>query len=397
MLKQIWVCPSLCKHIVSEVCLSQSFITLCVVSKISIMRHNNAESDRRSQHVHAVLPIQREQLPEHVPACFRVPRPGSDPLQPAWKKTPISPPAAPAVTALPQLQTPSGCAGTAVPQFTGAVAERTATLPPQPSKQLQNASALRHGAAAVHCTGGFGLPPIPGHSFPVNKSPDESRRLAARARIVASPGQKHSGPKAGKNAIPSACGRFFPSRVKKESPGWNSDFSVQYQDPVSIKDQERVIKHMTQGRSKQRSTPSAIRAKQPSAAGSSSVTEGKDGWPELKNFIQPPCTAQKLHGSSHSQPVSAACQRSAAMPRTNMIGDEDCGRLLLEKDDKRQLAGWAGKPERLPGGRPACMRNLDSAQSPLRPYKSKDTAGRDSQGLHKQNGFCFLPFQVWAA
>ena len=350
-------------------------------------------------HTQAVLLEQSRQMPEPAHACFRVTSPSNGPIQPAWRQEPVLPPPATAVTALTQLQNFPGRAATAVPQSTRAVAELTIAFPPEPREQLQNASALQHGKGAAlrrakpH-TVGFGLPPIPGHSPQVTWSPDKGGKVATHARTVAHPGRKLSDPMAAKkNSKPPAHGRLPSSRVKKETPGWNSDFSVQYQNPMSIKDQERVIRHMTQGRTPQPSRSATIRARQPSAAGDRSDAKGKDGWPELQKFMQHPGSAQVLHGSSQPQLASAACQCAVASQPNKIVDVEEDSSWLNQKDEQRQLAGWAGKRQ-LPGGRPAYIRNLDSAQSPLRPYKGKESGGYDPRELHNGHDFCFLPIKV---
>jgi len=229
---------------------------------------------------------------------------------------------------------------------------------------------------------GFGLPPIP--ATPAASSPPMPplpAGKAARAVRYAALGQatklgtsnkptgKHS---AWLKSHGSTGGDSSPAGARSRLvPGWNSDFSVQYCDPVSLKDQERVFQKKLQGSAKQLSTAAPCRGQQ-------------QAQPALHGRVT--AVQQAQQPSNEQRRVIKAMSHCLIGRGAGDADGPDCCPAV--NDASRHCGRSWGQPDSSLGD----SRNLDSAQSPLRPCK--DTAG--CAGVHGQTdvGDSCLSIQV---
>ena len=241
----------------------------------------------------------------------------------------------------------------------------------------------------MHDAKGFGLPPIPGHSAQPSWSPKTGQEAVLTKAKAALPGKKDAAFRPGKQKVRmQATGKASRDRASR-APGWNSDFSIQYQEPLSIKDQERALRHAAQARTKQPPAPAVGKERRSGAAERIAPAEPQGSWPVLSNFTQ---KATGLQNSRARQLAPAVGNDIAAAANVQRVGGAEKGSAPIEPREQEQLKG-AGCASKLRGGSIAYSRNLDSAQSPLRPAKGF-VIDDDQTELCKLNKFCFLPFQV---
>ncbi len=208
------------------------------------------------------------------------------------------------------------------------------------------------------CAQGFGLPPIPaahsagsppipkgrvgkGPAHPASKTPGVSSTWGNSMK------SKGSRPP---NIVPAGA-------RSKPAPGWNDDFSVQYNDPVSIKDQERHMSKKHQGSAKQ-SQPSGRTASQPPGGQSAAAQHGP----------------AKQASSVGSAAGASRAHKAPAVPWTQhgcrpLAAHEPCAQCV---DTVRMNDDWECSLQSTQIGCSSVhSRNLDSAQSPLRPLKGE--------------------------
>lgn len=296
-----------------------------------------------------------------------------------------APPSQPSAICLPQLQPASAWQPTAVAAPVGDSPQPVAALPLQPTKPPPPVSLLPSGtsggsAAAMHYVKGHGLPPIQGQGMQTSWSPNKGQKAA-----LSKAGKKGAGVTLGKQQGQLQAASQVPhgNRADKGSPGWNSDFTIQYRDPLSIKDQERALRHAGQGRLRQ-PCASAVSREHQGAAKIRSPSRSP-GTP-LSSFTSQPAGMQD---SMPQQPPSAAAHCTTAAGQLQSVAR--MGSALAMPGELGKSKGKLSS-NRLRGGSIAYSRNLDSAQSPLRP--AKGVIADDTAGLCKLNKFCFLPFQV---
>jgi hypothetical protein len=207
---------------------------------------------------------------------------------------------------------------------------------------------------------GFGLPPIPAaHS--AGSPPNLKGRVGK--------GGTHSAPKApgvsstrGKHSIKSKGSRppnIVPAGARsKPAPGWNDDFSVQYSDPVSIKDQERHMSKKHQGSAKQSQIPSGHTALQPPRG---QLAAAQHGPAKQVSSVSSAVGASRAHKPSAVPWTQQGCRPQAA--------HEPCAQFVgtVSMDDDWECSLQS---EQI-GYSSVHSRNLDSAQSPLRPLKGE--------------------------
>ena len=213
-------------------------------------------------------------------------------------------------------------------------------------------------------TQGFGLPPIPAaHSAGSPPLP--------KGRV--SKGVAHPAPKApgisstrGMHSMTSKGSRppnIVPTRARsKPASGWNDDFSVQHSDPVSIKDQERHMSKKHQGSAKQSQTPSGRTVLQPPGGQSASAQHGPGKQTSsvgsatgASRAHKPPAVPRTQHGC---RPLAAHEPCAQCVGTASMHDDWECS---LQSEQ----IGYSS----------VHSRNLDSAQSPLRPLGKQGELG----------------------
>ena len=230
---------------------------------------------------------------------------------------------------------------------------------------------------------GHGLPLIHGEGIQTSWSPNKGQQAA-----LSKGGKTGAGVRSGRQHghVQAASQVPHGNRSNTGSPGWNSDFTIQYQDPLSIKDQERGLRHAVQGRLKQPHASAASRQPGSGAVKNRSPSQSP-GWTHFRSF--PPQPAG-LQDSTAQQPLSVAAHCTTAAGHLQRVARMGSA-LAVPGELERKSKGtrWSNK---LKGGSIAYSRNLDSAQSPLRP--AKGVIADDTAGLCKLNNFCFLPFQV---
>ena len=226
----------------------------------------------------------------------------------------------------------------------------------RPSDISQAGSHRGQGVSAQ----GFGLPPIPAaHSagsppIPKGRVGKGGTHSAPKAPGVSSTRGKHSMKSKGSRPpnIESAGARSTPA------PGWNADFSVQHSDPVSIKDQERHMSKKHQGSAKQSQIPSGRTALQP-PGGQSAATQ--HGPAKQASSVGTAAVASRAH-----KPPAVPWTHQACRPPAAYEPHGQCGGTVYMKDD------WeCSLPSEQIGCSSVHSRNLDSAQSPLRPLKGE--------------------------
>ena len=315
--------------------------------------------------------------------CSRVARVGEDPLESALTPSP-------AAICLPQLRPVPAQQTTAVTAPIGNIPQPAAALPPQlcqPHTFSLVQSTTSAGSNAVrHRAKGHGFPPIPGASTQTSWSPHKDQQAA-----LSTGEEKAAGVRPGKQqGQTQVAGKVSRGRAKKGVPAWNSNFSIKYEEPLSIKDQERALRHAAQGRSKQLHASAASREQGPSVVNSklTSANQPPSSWPALSNFTHQPAA---LRDSRPQQPASAARHHTKATTPSQNVDGAYMGSEAVEPTGWEQSKGRTCSIK-LRGGSTAYSRNLDSAQSPLRPAKGFISDGRAL--LCKFNKFCFLPSQV---
>ena len=312
-----------------------------------------------------------------------------------------------------ELAAPAG--GTALPQLQSALPQPNSTLPAmaaavaspdmpraecraqhwskaykqhQHIADLQSMAASSPEASSIPAVG-FGLPPIP--ALPA-QLPSKNRRGAAHKRQASVQHQAIKSAASPKNAYSyHGKGHAVNQEGPKQAPAWNSDFSIAYDKPVSIKDQERVISHMTKACTKQ---PSAAgRAGQFSASKASLQASPDSRWPVLDSFIKQPVGKPARAPSKLPTLRPADCQHNkSVMARSTAEVSVHGGEEVAHNAGRhaRQLT----KASHAVHGSKAYGRNLDSAHSPLRPYKGKRQGLHELPQLWEMDKFCFLPVQV---
>ncbi len=206
----------------------------------------------------------------------------------------------------------------------------------------------------------FGLPPIPAaHS--AGSPPIPKGRVG---KAIAHPAAKASGigNAQGKHSMKSKGSRpanIVPAGARsKPAPGWNHDFSVHYSDPVSIKDQERHMSKKHQGSAKQSQTPSGRTALQLPGGQSAAAQHGPA---KQASSVGSASGASRAH-----KPLAVPWTQHGCRPlATHKPYAQSVGSLSMDDD-------WECS---LPSDQIGCSsvhgRNLDSAQSPLRPVKGE--------------------------
>ena len=350
-------------------------------------------------------------------ACHRAVRSGQHPAQ-----QPDAPlPTASASTALPLLPPALTQVATAVPPLTNSGAQPRAGPPLESSKlsispQQVHSHAFSRSDDGATSAEGFGSLPIPGRARNPSWSPAEGqgpmqspavglpgrRGMGPRAeeKFTSSPAQgspAQDRPKGKKNTAvkkKTAEGQACRRRGPPNSPGWNSDFIVQHTDPVSIRKQELMLSRGPQGCGKQ---PSAA---VPSVAVGGMVPESLGSWPVLDRFIQP-CSpvVPAVHSSKPMPPVQPAylAHQHHTVKHSNMAQAAADGSLMSQQESQKQPAvpASSGAEDDLQGRRSRTVysRNLDSAQSPLRPSHGRKHASAHRMPT-KLDKFCFLPVMV---
>ena len=232
------------------------------------------------------------------------------------------------------------------------------------------------------------MPPIPGTSAQVSWSPLKGPQAA-----MASGGKKDAGVRPGKQqGQTQAAGKVSRGRANKGVPVWNSDFSIKYDEPWSIKDQERAMRHAAQGRSKQSHASAASRGQGPGVVSHKSASASPSSWLSPSHITQQPAALQNRRPQ---QSASAACHHTKAATQSQVVDGAHMGSEAVKPKGCKQARGIACNAK-LRDGSTSYSRNLDSAQSPLRPLL-EDPKGiilDDEPALCKLNKFCFLPLQV---
>ena len=289
----------------------------------------------------------------------------------------------PPVVSLPQLRPVPAQQATAVAALTGDVREPAAAVPQQPCQPTDTPLLVQSPASAAsdavtHHVKGLDLPPIPGPSTQISWSPlkGQAALLKGRKAAIVRPEKQ-----------PHAAGRVPRDRANTAMPGWNNDFSIRYEEPLSIKDQERALRHAAQGHVKPPHASAATREQGSSVVKSKHTSASPSSWPILSNFTQQPAALQ----NRPRQLASASCHHTKAATQSHSVAGAHMGSAVVEPRGCEQSKG-RGCSNKLRGGSIAYSRNLDSAQSPLRPAKELISDGEAA--LCKLNKFCFLPFQV---
>ena len=296
----------------------------------------------------------------------------------------------PGAICLPQLRPVPAQQSTAVAAPTGSFPQPAAALPLQPCQPPRALSCVQSTTSAssnavTHHAEGPSLPPIPGPSTQTSWSPHKGQKAAPSKE-----GKKDAGLRPGKQqGQVQAAGRVprdrASDRANKGVPVWNSDFSIQYEQPLSIKDQERALRHAAQGHVKQPHASVVSRKQGSGVVKNKSTSVSPNILPPLSHFTQQPAA---LPGSRPQQPISAPCHHAKAAAQSQSGGSDSA---VAEPRRHEQLKERACS-NKLRGGSIAYSRNLDSAQSPLRP--AKGIISDDEAALSKVNKFCFLPFRV---
>lgn len=216
-----------------------------------------------------------------------------------------------------------------------------------------------HSSQAVPAQGAS-LPPIPAaHSagsppIPKGRAGKGVAHPASKAPGVSSTRGKHSMKSKGSrpNIIVPAGARSKPA------PGWNDDFSVQYSDPVSIKDQERHMSKTHQGSAKQSQMPSGHTALQPPGGQSAAAQHGP---------AKQASSVGSAAGASraHKPPAVPWTQQGCRPPAAHEPSDQCVDTVYMNDDWECSLQSAQI------GCSSVHSRNLDSAQSPLRPLKGE--------------------------
>ncbi|DBA83223.1 TPA: hypothetical protein ACH3X2_006736 [Trebouxia sp. C0005] len=224
----------------------------------------------------------------------------------------------------------------------------------KPSGITQAGSHRGQGVLAQGC----GLPPIPAaHS--AGSPPSPKGRVG---KGIASPASKAPGvsSKRAKHSVKPSKDSRPPNIVttgvrSRPMPGWNDDFSVQHSDPVSIKDQERHMSKTHQGSAKRsQMLLSRHTALQPPGGQSAAAQHGP--------AKQASNVSSAAGASSTHKLWTQQCYRPPA-------AHEPCAQCV---DTVRMNDDWERS---LQSSQIGCSsvrsRNLDSAQSPLRPMKGE--------------------------
>ena len=321
--------------------------------------------------------------------CSRVAWLDEHPPELALTPSPAVPCSLPPATCLPQLQPVPAQQSTAVAAPTGSFPQPAAALPLQPchlphALPLVQSTTSASSSAVTHRAQGHGLPPIPGPSTQTSWSPHKGQKIA-----LSKEGKKDAGVRPGKQqGQRQAASRVPRDRANKGGPVWNSDFSIQYEEPLSMKDQERVLKHAALGRFKQPHASAACREQSAGVVMNKLTSVSPSMWPPLSKVTQHPAV---LQNSRRQQTTSATCHRSKAAARSQSGDGAHMDSAVVEPRGREQSKGRACN-NKLRGGSIAYSRNLDSAQSPLRSAKGLISDGEAA--LCNLNKFCFLPFQV---
>ena len=179
-----------------------------------------------------------------------------------------------------------------------------------------------------------------GSSHSASNAPD-SLRMAG----------KHKAELKGTSSSPSSA---LTGARSKATAGWNSDFTVQYNDPVSLKDQERALRMHRRGSAKQLITPPGHRGQQ---------LTGKSTTAVQHSSAKP---------ASHATPTCRS-HSGVTISGQHAISDELDGVSVL--DDWQPGSESCAQTD----CSSAYSRNLDSAQSPLRYGRAKHGS---SNGVH---------------
>ena len=212
---------------------------------------------------------------------------------------------------------------------------------------------------------GFELPPIPmahaastpcgqkckavnADALPVLQTADKVGNVSRTAR-------KQSAKTKGNRSVSSTAA----ATRHKQVPGWNSDFAVRYDDPVSIKNQELALKRKTQVSVKQTSP----------ARGHASQQQQPAARPARALAAQP---GQLGHHAGAGQKCKAwaTCSSQTKRPAHVCLAEPGCP----DGDRSCQPCWHAAACDKSwgPSERSSDYnRNLDSAQSPIRPLKGK--------------------------
>ncbi|DBA74095.1 TPA: hypothetical protein ACH3X1_010903 [Trebouxia sp. C0004] len=207
---------------------------------------------------------------------------------------------------------------------------------------------------------GFGLPPMPAaHSA---GSPSIPKGRVGKG--VAHPASKTPGVSSawGKHSMKSKGSRppnIVPAGARsKPAPGWNDDFSVQYTDPVSIKDQERHMSKSHLGSAKQSQMPSGCTALQ--------LPRGQSAVAQHGPAKQASSVGSAAGASRANKPPAVLWTHQGCRPLAAHEPCAHCVDSVYTNDD------WECS---LQSAQIGCSsvhsRNLDSAQSYLRPLKGE--------------------------
>lgn len=248
---------------------------------------------------------------------------------------------------------------------------------PNPSLVQAGTPGRKHGVMSHGKE--FGLPPIPGKITQPPKQGVKNVLPGAKPVDFTSGKQKGSMQATGRGPL--------HDKASKGLPGWNSDFSVQYQETLSIRDQERALGRKAQGRTKPPLAAAGSMDRHSGTAKTQTPTESQGSLPVLKNSTHRP---GDLQNSNWLLP-SAVSHQTQPAAHTQRFAGAGKGSAVRKPNGHEQYTGGAlsNKPRR---DSTAYSRNLDSAQSPLRP--AKGDMAPDETALCKLNKFCFLPIQV---